>query len=212
MSNTNWGFLRKKYEGSKKERLEKVASEDNILYRMCEDYPDHSVYAWVNAKVEIIGRAYQTGIERQIIGNDAIRKLTNYVFKRGKDFDREISNIRGIEKNEPLKVMKQIIDSHSTLVNVLKGITRDHRSPRSFISKYLHFHLSFVPVFDRYVTKNIKRHVGKKEIEKYNRYFKGGDSDYSNYVKRLIVFSKNLEIDLLTNVKNLDYFIFSLKK
>src|ERR1039458_1144696 len=100
----NIKFLKKEFTKYKNERKRKVALGDDVLYQMCKDYPNHDKYAWVKAKVGIIGRAYQTFIERLIkISHkgkklNAMDQLVAFVISHHVTIDREIKNIRKLEK------------------------------------------------------------------------------------------------------------------
>jgi hypothetical protein len=45
-------------------------------------------------------------------------------------------------------VIPQCIKAHAHLVRLLAGITHKGQSPRSFASKYLHFHRPVIPIYD----------------------------------------------------------------
>ena len=68
---------------------------DSVLYRVCGEHPSHSEIAGVTAKVFLIGRTYQTGIERQMKSDGtqagAMTRLANYLFAHRQEVDALIA-------------------------------------------------------------------------------------------------------------------------
>lgn len=138
-----------------KRREREWARYDDVLYRMCQDFPGHRDAASVNAKVGIIARAYATGIERKIRSRrtqgSSLLQLTEFIAKHGAQVDAALAPLRRL--TEPLKAekLKLIVEKHGALVEMLKPLLRDRQASRSFWSKYLHFHCPLVPIYDSYV-------------------------------------------------------------
>src|SRR5271156_2424562 len=61
-------------------------TSDEVLYDLCKRFPNHKNRAGTNAKLWVIGRAYATGIERQIKNrkhtqSNSMKQLANRVGK-----------------------------------------------------------------------------------------------------------------------------------
>jgi hypothetical protein len=129
---------------------------DNVLYELCRQFPNHENRAKSNAKVLIIGRSYVTGTERQIKSDgtqsSAMEQLAEYVAAHGSSIDSIIGSLKLIEEPLDENKLKAIVRAHGELLQIIKGKTRKSQSkslnPRSFVSKYLHFHNSAVPIYD----------------------------------------------------------------
>jgi len=128
------------------------ALADRILMQVCRDHPTHSDRAAVNAKLLIIGRSYATGIERKVPTDgsqgSALSKVAALLFSRAGEVDNLISALPSNADHLSFEMLETILVSHGRLVELLKDVTRNRESARSFASKYLHFHRPVVPVYD----------------------------------------------------------------
>ncbi len=59
-------ILNHEYDKAIEEYQREWSTLDAALYRLCREHPGHASSAGVFAEVFIIGRTYQTGIERQV--------------------------------------------------------------------------------------------------------------------------------------------------
>ena len=128
---------------------------NRILYKMCEDNPNHEDPNKVIGKVLLIGRAYAAAVERRTvnlinINNDSFYR--QFVFQA---FDQiQIDNLLGGLPNDP--GAPEALELHSTLMAAINEITGNDK--RSFVSKYLHFHKpDCFYIYDARVVKAIKR-------------------------------------------------------
>ncbi len=125
---------------------------DRFLYSLCKTFPGHQRRDGVNAKLWIIGRTYATGIERRIESDgsqgSSMGKLADHLWANRAEADRILNILHGVR--EPLNTDKiaTILSAHGRLLRLLQRILKDQQSPRSFASKYLHFHNSAIPIFD----------------------------------------------------------------
>jgi len=126
------------------ERADRWAFGNQVLYDLCKKHPDHERTDVVIAKVWLIGRSYAAAVERRkrssgpLVANDPFYE--NYVaptLMRSR-LDEYLSRLR---QGSPLKgqVVIDVLATHKHLQDVLSSITGLEK--RSFVSKYLHFHL-----------------------------------------------------------------------
>lgn len=158
--------MNKTLQFSKKEYLESVSHYlqnwlqiDNTLYSLCRDNFCHDSMNSINAKLWIIGRTYMTGIERKIESNGkqggSLSRLAEYLYKNRREVDDILNNLilscEGSKLNS--NKLENIVSLHGELVNLIKQITRNNYCPRSFVSKYMHFHCPSVPIYDSFALK-----------------------------------------------------------
>jgi hypothetical protein len=126
---------------------------DEVLYQVCREHPDHTDRRWTTAKVALIGRAYSAGLERRVsppTGQQAIVVIADYCEVHGAEIDEIFRPLHPIEEPLSLGDLVTIVAVHGRLTELLVGVTTDGKSPRSFVSKYLHFHNPTVPIYDSY--------------------------------------------------------------
>jgi hypothetical protein len=129
---------------------------DSYLYRLCRENPGHATQNVVHAKLWIIARTYATGVERSAGKGEgqALLRIGECIFNHRRDIDPIFDSLEKIA--EPLTVHKlsAIISLHSRFNRLLREAKQDSGEPllfrdvRSFVSKYLHFHCSAVPIYD----------------------------------------------------------------
>lgn len=113
---------------------------NDILYRMCRDYPNHTNEDEIIAKVWIIGRTYAAAIERrrnvEDVGDAAYETVVGPKMRRA-GIDRWLAPLSKF--SEPTdENCSEIIAVHSRLTDLFRDITGLEK--RSLASKYLHFH------------------------------------------------------------------------
>jgi hypothetical protein len=148
---TRFSFSVEGYTKSVRDYQENWEALDAALYRLCKDHPGHDSRPSVYAKVFIIGRSYSSGIERLVPKTKEQPSGMTHVAERliahGRSMDRLFEQLRLISPPMTAAAWEQTVASHGQFVNMLKPITAEH-SPRSFASKYLHFHCPIVPIYD----------------------------------------------------------------
>jgi len=96
----------------------------------------------------------QWGIERAIrtkkTQGSSMEQLADLLKRRGKEVDRLLAPLRELNGVLSTGQLRQVVDAHGALDRMISEITRDRRSTRSFVSKYMHFHCPVVPMFDSY--------------------------------------------------------------
>lgn len=108
---------------------------NQVLYDLCEKYPEHKTEEEIIAKIWLIGRSYAAAIERRRmddkIANDMFYEKAAQEIKQS-SIDFWFSKCRKeIDKNV-------ILETHKNLVDLFYKITGLKK--RSLASKYLHFH------------------------------------------------------------------------
>lgn len=213
MSKASCVFAAQDYNDSKQDYELEWQTLDEVLYRLCREHPRHDDRGAVNAKVNIIGRTYATGIERLVPTSGAqgssISKVSELFATHHVEIDRWFFHLGRI--SEPLTIVsiRQILLLHGLLMDLLKRITIDEKSPRSFVSKYLHFHNRAVPIYDSVAAKFLPRLVLLGAIRDFQiRPVKCTDPDYSDYVQRFArLYECTASQSLPVTVRSLDYYL-----
>jgi hypothetical protein len=182
---------------------------DETLYRLCRENPNHSSRPSVFAKVFIIGRSYQTGVGSLVVTRGVqgspISQVAECLLKHGKTLDKWIGALSGDIGPADLRA---IVDVHGRILNLLKPITRKWKSPRSFVSKYLHFHNPAVPAYDSYAESSLNGLVPWDETLNVFDAPRAADHEYDRYVKRVLrLFSVLEKKELIVSVKHLNHYL-----
>lgn len=139
---------------------------DQTLYDLCRKHPDHSSRLSINAKLWIIGRTYATGIERKIPSKNtqgsSLDQLAQHFLRNRKTLNSIFSRLAQVSEPLTPDKLKTIVVAHGRFVRVLQPILRRKQSPRSFASKYMHFHCPAVPLYDTYAAAAL-RHLYRWE-------------------------------------------------
>jgi hypothetical protein len=104
-----------------------------------------------------------------------------------------------------------IVSVHGRFVELLTHITRRNQSPRSFVSKYLHFHHPVVPIFDSVTSGILPSLVPWANALEVFKMPDDADKEYGWHVMRLYALYRcfaNAHVPL--TVKYLDYYLLWL--
>ncbi len=149
------------YENSCEDYQNNWAPLNETLYSLCRKYPDHTDIAGINAKLWIIGRTLATGIERMIKSTGAqgssLEQLSNHIYKNRAAVDAIFNRLVSVAEPLTPEKLETIVIAHGRFTKVLANKARSSRSPRSFASKYMHFHNRVVPIYDSYASGEISR-------------------------------------------------------
>jgi hypothetical protein len=117
---------------------------------MCRTYPGHEDVGGIRAKVLIIGRTYATGLERHTEGGLPTVAAATVAALRGQRrwLDPKLDELRRKSPLPSLENVGALAQVHGRLCQALQTATRDDHVPRSFVSKYVHFHAPIFPIFD----------------------------------------------------------------
>lgn len=141
---------------SKYEELYKLS--DDVLYDLCKRCPDHRDLDGTYAKVQIISLTYRADPGRH---GKPIEKVAEFLTSKHLEIDRVFNRLRKVSKsNSSLNkmVLQNVVEEHGSLLELLCKKFPEGRSPRSFLSKYMHFHCpDIVPIFDRIADGEIRK-------------------------------------------------------
>ncbi len=186
---------------------------DTALYDLCRRYPNHTDRGGVNAKLWIIGRTYATGIERKIRTNNqqggSMSKLAECLSKHAIRLDALFSRLRDVQEPLDISKLRTIIDIHGQFIALIQPELRHtHHSPRSFASKYMHFHCRAVPIIDTFADWALRKAARwQKSFWLFNP-ATGGDEYYATYVFRFWhLYQEAIAVGVKPKVKHLDYFL-----
>lgn len=186
---------------------------DGVLYTLCRDYPRHDKMDGINAKLCIIGRTYSTGIERKIQSNDtqgsSMLQLADYFFKHRTEIDAIIGDTSALVEPLTKDGIVAILIAHEKLVRLLTGITQNNYRPRSFVSKYLHFHNPVFPIYDRVASRRIRQIVPLQSVRAIDfEVDDRSDSKYNDYVRRFFgLYQHSRARGLPITVRSLDFYL-----
>jgi hypothetical protein len=179
-------FNLKEYQEARRLYRESWAAPDEALYCLCKRYPNHSTRNAIYAKLSIIGRTYATGIERQLKAEkeSALDQLAEFFFENRPAIDSTLGRLANVHEPLALDTLETIVQAHGQLVNLLKGRLRDSHSPRSFVSKYMHFHCSAVPIYDDIAAKQLQHEYRWKSDYAVFTLPNGADEEYYRHTLR----------------------------
>jgi hypothetical protein len=187
---------------------------DEVLYGICRQYPDHSDRRGLTAKVALINRAYQAGLERRVtppVGSQAITVIADYMFEQRREIDAIVGQLGAMCEPQTAADMRRIVGLHGLLTGVLVGVTTDGKAPRSFAAKYLHFHNPAVPIFDSYAAIALGKLVRWDGARVPFTCPEHGDLEYYDFCVRFwrlyaACRSKGVEV----TVKTLDHYLWTV--
>ncbi len=156
-------FSPENYERAVAYYRETWEAADRALYDLCRRYPGQCDKAGVYAKLFIIGRAYMTGIERKISSDgtsaSSLIQVAEHMLRNKTSLQEIFASLADVAEPLTPESLRKIIHAHGQFVRLLQRITRNEESPRSFCSKYMHFHCPAVPLFDDKVMKALPKLV-----------------------------------------------------
>jgi hypothetical protein len=185
---------------------------DEVLYRLCREHPQHNENKWVRAKVFIIGRTYSSGMERNVEARggqgSSLGQVADHLWKNHKHLDLLFRHLGAV--NEPLSPEKlsTLVRIHGQFLEIIREVTRSARVPRSFASKYMHFHNQAVPIYDSYAASELRTLVRwSDELELFEEP-PVADHRYARYAMRFFEFLSQLrQLDSRVNVRLADAFL-----
>ena len=115
---------------------------NSVLYRMCEEEPEHKEIDVIVGKIWLIGRSYAAAIERRknavVVGDDFYYdEVAPKLLEIGPELDDRITKLRK-SKGLILDDIKLVLSTHKFLMDIFYEFTGLEK--RSLASKYLHFH------------------------------------------------------------------------
>lgn len=193
---------------------------DEELYGLCRRRPAHDNLSDVVAKVALIGRGYATRIEsmvpsanRQGAGS-AIRKVADVLAAHASEVDQLIRSLPETDGLSPDQ-LEMVVSVHGKLTALLQDALSEGDkgdAPKSFVSKYLHFHRPCVPIYDSYSEQALSRFRTDAVAAAPFAYVK--KSMYRSYYEHVLSFAAAMasardEAGLKPTVKEMDAFLLS---
>ena len=125
----------------------------DVLVHLCSDHLGHRDLSATVAKVGIIARAYAAGLERHTdsSGTGAIVATARSLVDAHEEVDQiftELKLVAGSTDALTASGLATVVDAHRRIADIVANTTRDGNLLRSFVSKYMHFHVQGVPIFD----------------------------------------------------------------
>jgi hypothetical protein len=155
---------------------------NNVLYKLCADYPGHADADIIVAKTWLIGRAYAAALERRrnadVLGDAFYMKVA-----------REFRDARVDEWfHDPGGNRQAAIETHKRLTDLLQRITGFEK--RSFASKYLHFHFpSQFYIYDSRADKSARKLV---RLDRDRSRRGEVDTNYADFFSRCELLSERI--------------------
>ncbi len=153
-------FSRVKFDRARQDYRERWALLDKQLYEVCRRYPRHEDLGTVNAKLWLIGRSFATGIERQIKSDGSqggsMGQLAQCLISNASELDQILSQLAVVQEPLAPDKLEAIASAHGRIMKIVAKVVRKNRSPRSFVSKYLHFHCPAVPIYDSWAVEKLR--------------------------------------------------------
>ena len=184
---------------------------DAELYNLCRRRSSQRTFADVYAKVAMIGRVYEAGIARSArVSGDREASVTRGLIEQADLIDETLNALEG--KHFDRATAAQIVELHGRVTRGLKPHTRDIWLT-SFVSKYLHFHCSLVPIYDGIAAGAIGRFVDWGAVGKVRTPLKDLPDwswAYRNYVAAFVVLYEQAraETPLQPSVRDIDYLLW----
>lgn len=166
----------------KRELFEELLQKDianQVLYEMCEKYPELLAVNQLSAKAFLIGRSYAASPQRGVKNNSRSMNYSFFEFyssevikniklnKKVRDFDSLLIKLKSIDflsladLYETIKLIIIFNDASYASIHNLGG-----KNAISFSSKLLHFHLPRSTfIIDSYANKNAKLAIDKTSKE-----------------------------------------------
>ena len=182
---------------------------NQILYEMCEEYPNHKNEDEIIAKVLLIGRVYSAAIERrkQVNNSSSMFYLREVVpaIRRSK-IDVWLNSLKELEYPTH-ENCAQIIAVHKRVTDLFERISGLEK--RSLASKYLHFH--FPNLFFIYDSRSSSALKNVEHRSIWNSSLVEYDREYARFFLRCMTFVEkvNSECDILLTPRKLDKYLLS---
>lgn len=204
-------ILSSEYDKAIEEYEREWSTLDAALYRLCENL-GHASPAGVFAKVFIIGRTYQTGIERQVKSKggqgSSISQVAEKMIASSRAVKRLFDALSDVLEPINASMLRSIAEVHGGIIQLLRPITRTARVPRAFVSKYLHFHFPAVPIYDSYAESSLRRLVHWETALEVFEMPKNADRAYAWYLMRFLkLYQEAKSREFRLTVKYLDHYL-----
>ncbi|HMK18317.1 MAG TPA: hypothetical protein VK492_08960 [Chitinophagaceae bacterium] len=169
---------------------------NKILYNLCKKHYSHKQDQYIITKVLFIGRIYAAAIERRKIKKKDIND-NFYIhtivpkFKKSR-LDYHLNELKKLKQTTSINI-QEVLQTHGYLTSTLKTIT--DLDKRSFVSKYLHFHLpEFFFIYDSRAATAIRQFCSQvpKDL-KHFIHIDGVDTEYAKFFCKCFELKKRIK-------------------
>ena len=184
---------------------------NEMLYRLCRDYPDHKSAEVITAKVWLIGRSYAAAIERgRTTEEDGDSFYESRVVPKiqASHLDEHLDKVRQFSEISSESI-PMILKTHKYLTDLFAKISG--KDKRSLASKYLHFHCP--ALFFLYDSRAVRgsrvlypRFRSELPTEKV-------DHEYAKFFLRLVRLRDEIQIkeDRLLSTREIDNILINIE-
>ena len=185
---------------------------DDVLYHLVLNHSKHDVYPDVYLKVIFIERLYRAGITRKAGFNAIIgeKNVAEALVAMHPVLSNGLQAIAAAP-NDFARFEESIVTHHAVterLANSLNGTWLT-----SFVSKYLHFHVPEIPIYDGLVNTRATEYVYGAEFTRAKQQFVGHcdmEKVYAQYVARYAEISAKVKAaDPTATAKEIDYLLLT---
>ena len=134
--------------------------------------------------------------------------LAGRLLRCGRKLDRLFADLRSVR--EPLDPRKlcTVLDVHGQFMAMIQPVLRPHQSPRSFASKYMHFHCPAVPIIDQYAVEACNKLVRWRKSHSLSDLPNDRDEAYARYVQRFWQLYRTARDAMVEpTVRHFDYYL-----
>ncbi len=208
--------LQQRYEQA---LIDYQATWQHIDFSLRELVDQHSwsTLADVHTKVVFVDGVYRSALVR-VLGRGAYMKCATALLATAPNLQPTVSALSQFNGQLDVEAAMAAVEAHGQVLNVLPTSKKGKR-PRSFASKFLHFHKEVVPLYDRRVrinAPNLLSFAGVSATDfttALNRHPlpHGADPVYHEHVIRVLLLWQALEVVLAPGtltVKGIDQMLF----
>ena len=140
-------------------------------------------------------------------------QLEDLFCRKSADVDKVVHSLQGVKNPLTTKSLKKILDAHGRLVRIIQPVLRKGTTPRSFVSKYLHFHNSAVPIFDSVAVGVLKKLYRRDNRSGPFEIPATADKKYGDFLQRFWrLYSEVQKTGVTVSVKLLDNYLLAFEK
>jgi len=158
---------------------------NQTLYDLCKKHYGHRNLSAINTKLWMIGRTTASGIERMIrskgVQGSSLEQLAEHIYKNQRTVESIFRQLSAITEPLTPEKLKIIIIEHGRFVDLLAQKSRKNQPPRSFASKYMHYHCPAIPIYDSYANRELSSYRWNDRYEIFERPA-GADETYYYFI------------------------------
>jgi hypothetical protein len=184
---------------------------NEVLYRLCEEYPRHINEDEILAKIWLVGRSYSAAIERRResreVSGEAFYTSVVGPKMRLANIDKWLAPLSR-HLRPTIENCVDLIDAHKRLTDLFHKITGLEK--RSLASKYLHFHFrNLFYIYDSRAAQNLANLAPRSKDRPAFRKF---DQVYATHFVRSLKFVESIERDhgIYLSPRKLDDYLLGL--